>query len=77
MQALPAFLVPVALAVTLFAGLTLKATWSGILLVAIAVFLSWLTAVSWPAIGVGSRILRVVVDVAVLGLGVLKMLGRM
>ena len=77
MQALPGFLIPVALGTLLFFGLTLSATWSGILLIVIALFLVWLTAVSWPRITTGSRILRLVVDVAVLVLGVLKLMGRL
>jgi len=77
MQALPGFLIPVALGTLLFFGLTLSATWSGILLIVIALFLFWLTAVSWPRITTGSRILRLVVDVAVLVLGVLKLMGRL
>ena len=77
MQALPAFLIPVTLGILLFLGLTLNAAWSGLLLILIAVFLFWLTAVSWPAITPGSRILRLAVDVGVLVLGVLKLLGRL
>ena len=77
MQAMPTFIIPVLLGVLLFLGLTLKASWAGLLLVVIALFLSWLTAVSWPAISPGSRILRIVVDVAVLALGVLKLMGRL
>lgn len=77
MQAMPTFIIPVLLGVLLFLGLTLKASWAGLLLVMIALFLSWLTAVSWPAISPGSRILRIVVDVAVLALGVLKLMGRL
>ena len=77
MQGLPSFVVPVLLASTLFLGLTLRATWSGILLFFVAAFLSWLTALSWPAISTGSRVLRLVVNVAVLGLGVLKLMGRL
>jgi hypothetical protein len=77
MQVLPGFLIPVTLGILLFLGLTLNATWSGILLIVIAVFLFWLTAVSWPAITTGSRLLRLVVDVSVLVLGVLKLLGRL
>ena len=77
MQALPGFLIPVTLGILLFFGLALSATWSGVLLIVIAVFLFWLTAVSWPAITPGSRILRVVVDVCVLALGVLKLAGRL
>ena len=77
MQALPGFLIPVMLGILLFFGLALSATWSGILLIVIAVFLFWLTAVSWPVITPGSRVLRVVVDVGVLALGVLKLTGRL
>jgi hypothetical protein len=77
MQALPAFLLPVTLGVLLFLGLSLNATWSGILLVVIALFLFWLTAVSWPRITTGSRVLRLVVDAGVLVLGVLKLMGRL
>jgi hypothetical protein len=77
MQAMPGFLIPVTLGILLFFGLTLNATWSGILLILIALFLFWLTAVSWPRITTGSRILRVVVDVGVLVLGVLKLAGRL
>jgi hypothetical protein len=77
MQALPAFLIPATLGILLFLGLMLPATWSGLLLILIAVFLTWLTAVSWPVITPGSRFLRVAVDVAVLGLGILKLMGRL
>jgi VIT1/CCC1 family predicted Fe2+/Mn2+ transporter len=77
MQSLPAFLIPVTLGILLFLGLTLNAAWSGMMLILIAAFLFWLTAVSWPAISPGSRILRLVVDVGVLALGVLKVLGRL
>jgi hypothetical protein len=77
MQALPGFLIPVTLGTVLFFGLTLDAAWSGILLILIALFLFWLTAVSWPRITTGSRILRIVVDVAVLVLGGLKLTGRL
>jgi Family of unknown function (DUF6703) len=77
MQALPGFLIPVTLGILLFFGLTLKAAWSGILLVLIATFLFWLTAVAWPRITTGSRVLRLVVDLVVLVLGVVKLLGRL
>jgi cation transport ATPase len=76
MQALPTFLVPMLLAVLLFLGLVIQQPWAGAFLVVIAVFLSWLTAVSWPAISAGSRLMRVLVNLGVLGLGVLKILGR-
>jgi Family of unknown function (DUF6703) len=77
MRALPTFLLPMVLAVALFLGLVIPAWWAGAFLVSIGLFLIWLTALSWPAITPGSRLLRVVVNVGVLALGVLKLLGRL
>lgn len=77
MMGLPTFLVPITLAVLLFLGLVLPYRWAGILLVVIAAFLTWLTAVSWPAVSNGSRVLRVVINVSILVLGVLRLLGRL
>ena len=57
-------------------GLVLPYWWAGFALLAIGLFLTWLTAVSWPGISGASRALRVVVDVSVLGLAVLRLLGR-
>ena len=76
MQLLPTFVVPVLLAVMLFLGLVVPQPWAGSMLVLIAVFLTWLTAVSWPAITPGSRFLRVAVDLGLLGLGVMRIMGR-
>ncbi len=73
MQALPPLVVPIILGIMLFLGLTMEADWSGIILVIMCVFLSWLTALSWPSIGWRSRSVRVVVVLALLGLGVLKL----
>lgn len=74
MQALPPYIIPIALGLLLFFGLTLQADWAGILLLIITLFLAWLAALSWPTIGGGSRALRVVVALAVAGLGVMKLL---
>jgi hypothetical protein len=76
MRGLPTFVIPALLAVALFLGLVLPWSWAGLLLVAIGLFLAWLTALSWPAISPGSRMLRVLVNIGVLALGVLKVLGR-
>ncbi len=74
MQTLPPVVVPVILGLMLFFGLTVPADWAGILLLFIALFLTWLTVLSWPTIGWRSRALRVVIVLALLGLGVLKLL---
>ncbi len=71
----PTFLIPVVLAAMLFAGLAIPATWAAAFLLFIAAFLTWLTALSWPVIATGSRVLRVVVDVGMFVLAVLKLLG--
>lgn len=77
MQSLPGFIVPVSLGILLFVGLTLPMAWSGILLIVIALFLLWLTAVAWPTLERGSRFARVGINLAVAALGVLKMLDRL
>lgn len=75
LKALPGFLIPAVLAIALFLGLAIAQPWAGLLLVAISTFLSWLTALSWPAIGPGPRTLRVTVNLGVMVLGALKLLG--
>ena len=75
MQLLPNFVIPAILGVMLFLGLALPWAWAGALLVAIALFLTWLTAVSWPVITPASRALRVVVNLGILALGVARLAG--
>lgn len=75
MGQLPTFLMPMVLAVMMFLGLVLPSAWSGLLLLAIALFLTWITALSWPTISNGSRVVRSVVNVGVLVVGVLKLAG--
>lgn len=76
MRLMPTYLVPSILAVALFLGLAVPAAWAGVFLVLIGLFLTWLTALSWPTLAAGSRVLRTLVDLGVLALGVLKLLGR-
>ena len=79
LQRAPKWLVVVVMASCLFLGLIQSGglCWlGGILLVVVAVFLGWLLALSWPLLTFGSRVLRVVVVAAVLGIAVLKFMGR-
>lgn len=79
LHALPRWLVPVLLATALFVGLILSGSWAwlgAVLLVVIAVFLSWLTALSWPILTPASRGIRVVVSASLFGIAVLKAMGR-
>jgi hypothetical protein len=51
--------------------------WLGaILLVLVTLMLAWLTALSWPVITPGSRLLRGGVVLALGGIAVLKAMGR-
>jgi hypothetical protein len=77
MRDLPTFLLPLVLAVSLFLGLALPFPWTGIILIVIGLFLVWLTALSWPAISTSSRLVRVVVNLSLIVLGVLKLLDRL
>lgn len=76
MSALPTILIPALMAVALFLGLAVPTRWSGLLLLAIAAFLGWLAALSWPAASRGSRAIRAMVAVCLLVLAALKLLGR-
>jgi hypothetical protein len=79
LHALPRWLVVITPAILLFGGLIFTGAFAwigGLLLLLVAVFLAWLTALSWPAISGGARFIRVVVVLALLGLTVLKFMGR-
>lgn len=72
---MPRWLIPVIMGVLLLAGLLIKAAWAGIFIIAIAVFLGWLLALSWPVLLTGSRIFRSIVIVIVFAVGVMKLMG--
>ena len=79
MHALPRWVVVIAPAILLFLGLILTGpvAWvGGILLLLVAAFLGWLTALSWPAITGSARFLRVIVVLALVGVAVFKFMGR-
>lgn len=76
---LPRWLVVITPAILLVLGLVLTGplAWLGaIFLIVILIFITWLTALSWPVITPGSRILRTIVVLALAGVTVMKLLGR-
>lgn len=79
LQSAPRWIVVVLLAVALFLGLiqTGPLAWVGtLLLLVVAAFLGWLLALSWPVLKPTSRALRLLVVVVLVGIAVLKAIGR-
>lgn len=79
LHAMPRWLIVVLPAIFLFGGLLLRDSWAwlgGILLAMVWGFLTWLTALSWPALSPGSRFFRALIVVFFGGIVVLKFLGR-
>lgn len=75
----PRWVLVVLMAVCMVTGLMLDGSlaWLGaILLLVVAFFLGWLLALSWPVIATNSKILRLIVVVVLVGIAVLKVLGR-
>ena len=80
LRRVPRWLMVVLPGVLLFAGLVMPASlaWlGGVLLALVGVFLGWLLLLSWPVLGPSSRLLRLIVIVAVLGIAWFKALGRL
>lgn len=73
---MPRFLIPVLMGLLLLGGLAISAPWAGLFLVALGGFLSWLIALSWPALSPGAKVIRVVTALIVLGAGVWKLTGN-
>lgn len=77
--AMPRWLLVVLIASCLLLGLALTgplAPLGAIFLLLVATFLGWLLLLAWPVLNPGRRMIRLVVVLAVLGLAVLKALGR-
>jgi hypothetical protein len=80
LHGLPRWLVVVTPAILLFVGLVLPKSFGwlgGLLLLLTAALLAWLTALSWPRISGGQKFVRTVIVLALVGLAVLKALGRL
>jgi len=79
LHAMPRWLIVIAPAVLLFLGLILGGplAWlGGLCLLLVWVFVAWLTALSWPALSLGSKVFRLIVVLALLGVVVVKFIGR-
>lgn len=77
--AMPRWLLVILIASSLLLGLALTGPLApvGVLfLLIVATFLGWLLMLAWPVLHPGRRMIRLVVVLAVVGLAVLKALGR-
>ena len=75
----PRWLLLVATGAFLFLGLiqTGDLAWLGVVFLSIVtIFFAWLLALSWPAVPPSGRVLRLIVVVALVGITVLKAMGR-
>jgi hypothetical protein len=72
---LPTAAVAIALVVILLAGLALPWAWAGVLLLVLGAFLGWLLALSWPIVSWPGRTIRALAVLALLVIGVLRLLG--
>lgn len=79
LRRIPRWLMVILPAVLLFAGLVMPAglAWlGGILLAIVGLFLAWLLLLSWPVLSAQSKLLRLIVIVAVFGIAFFKAMGR-
>lgn len=79
LHTVPRWLLGVVLGLLLLAGLgfTGPLSWlGGVCILLIVAFVAWLSALAWPVLTGGSRVARVIVVAAILGIGVLKFTGR-
>lgn len=65
---LPRWLPPVLLAAAFVGGLAVRGWVGAALLFAVTAFLAWLAVLSWPALGVPGRAVRVLALAALVGL---------
>jgi hypothetical protein len=75
LHALPRWVVPLATAVLVFVGLYSGALIGGLCLLVVAGFLGWLVYLSWPRLGRGARLVRLLVLGLVVGSALARLSG--
>jgi hypothetical protein len=73
--ALPRWVFVVGLTALLVGGLLLSNPIGGVLLLILATFIGWLLLLSWPVVAPKGRLLRLLVVLAVAGVGVSQIVG--
>lgn len=73
--ALPRWVFVVGLTALLVGGLLLSNPIGGVLLLILATFIGWLLLLSWPVVAPKGRLLRLLVVLAVAGVGISQIVG--
>jgi hypothetical protein len=72
LSALPRWLVPIMLGAFLLAGFAVDGLIGGLLLLIVGLFLGWLLMLSWPLLGPGSKVIRVLVVGTLIGVAIVE-----
>ena len=75
LHAMPRWSVPLATLVLVFVGLFAGPVIGGLCLLAVAVFLGWLSYLAWPRMGRGARVARAAMLGMVTGVGLARLFG--
>lgn len=73
---MPRLILPLIMGVLLLAGLLIPSPLAGLLLIVLGLLLAWLVALSWPAIEIPSRAIRVLVTLMIFAAAVWKLGGN-
>ena len=75
-HSMPRLVLPIVMGALLLAGLLIPSSLAGLLLIVLGLLLAWLVALSWPAIEVSSRAIRVVVIAMIFAAAIWKLGGN-
>lgn len=76
LRAMPRWFLPAILGALLLLGLFVSSAWAGLFLLAVAVFLGWLTTLSWPALQPSARLVRSAVVAVVAVAAIWRLTGN-
>lgn len=73
---MPKLVLPIVMGALLLAGLLIPFPLAGLLLVLLGLLLMWLVALSWPALEVSARAIRVIVILIIFAAAIWKLSGN-
>lgn len=75
-SSMPKLVLPIVMGALLLAGLLIPFSLAGLFLILLGLLLTWLVALSWPAIEVSARTIRVIVILIVFAAAIWKLTGN-